>query len=514
MSDFRIALHRARSLATLLLTSLAVAGCGGIGDGSRPETGRIVQLGLDGTIDDADVDGGVVRAAEAFTCVRTALLFLITFSDGSVGNFTSRARWTSSDPSVASVSNGDEMVDDSSGLVFGFGSVAPRRAGVATINAEYLGITASIPVTVLGAGALEIVPVDTRVAPLTTQNVGAVALLDGERVNVSAVVAFSIDGDDDDLEADEADPSDTDNFVTLRSFPQGGAQINALAASDPLTIRGTFNVPNCSESATATVQVADIPPLSENPPVGLRLDYERDFGETLALNTTQFLRLVARFGDFNGDGDTDDANEFQDLSALFTTTYSSTDTAVVSTSSLLAGRINILSANAVGGPVQLSAVFGAVPDPDGETGPEVAIPGSTSNVLPVTVTDPSLLTLELRGIDPCDPETEGPCPTFDPLNPSVRAGDPINLVAIATYEGGLVQPLTRHVQWATGNSDVAVVGSGINDLAGLTVTESTITEDQTVTISAVVTRGTPEITDDLTVTIPLRVLAPEPEPAS
>ncbi len=125
-----------------------LAGCGGIGQGSTLQTLEV----RPGT-------GSTLASGSAYTlyeCVRDKLAVIGTFTDGTAADFSFRAKWTSSDPAVVEVSNGEIENPFISEGVFTTspnfnlqpGTLIPHAIGSATITAEFLGKRAPLDVVV------------------------------------------------------------------------------------------------------------------------------------------------------------------------------------------------------------------------------------------------------------------------------------------------------------------------------------------------------------------------------
>ena len=81
----------ARKGSMVLALAATLAGCGGLGQGNGPVSAAILpQGGLSGD-----------ASTKAFTCLPKSLGFIVTFNDGSAGDFASRTTFTSSNPAVA-----------------------------------------------------------------------------------------------------------------------------------------------------------------------------------------------------------------------------------------------------------------------------------------------------------------------------------------------------------------------------------------------------------------------------
>lgn len=476
-----------KTVAAYIAATLLLSACSGIGDGTKPDMLKIVQITPD-TLLNEDFIRGEQIPGKAYTCVRGVLQAFIFFDDGNVGNFTRRVKWTSSDPSILTVSNFDEVVPGTPENKFDYGSIAPLAPGSVTVTATYLGMTATIPITVDAAGAIEITPADARLAPRSFQALRATAMLGDEEVDLTSQTVFTLDGNDDDFEPDPSDPTDTDNYLAV-----GDATISAIAVSDPQTIRGRLNVAGgaCATSpsaeSTARIQIAAIPdrPTPNPMNLGLTLSPEDGFTTTLAEGTSQILKLIARFGDFNSDGDAEDPNEFQELTFQFASTAvftSSNTAAVVFVGSTLLGRGSVVAA------VQDVEDVGVAPadatsDLVGKFGDAPAamppIVGASSNTLPMAVRDLPLRTIEIRSSAERDP-SEGNCAvtdTFGAVPPTLTAGKSLCLRAIGTFGPGeaatasdYVQDISKDVEWTTLRTNSLGVLTGRTVGAGFVTT--------------------------------------------
>ncbi|MGQ0619146.1 MAG: hypothetical protein ACT4QA_04370 [Panacagrimonas sp.] len=518
--------------------SMAV-GCSGIGDGSRPESLKILQVPANQTLTIEQILEAPDEAAEAFSCVRSQLRVFAIFTDGRVGDFTNRARWRSNNEDALTVSNGDERIPGLRGRFFGFGSLAPRGDAPTTVRvtAEYLDLQASVRVRVKPSGNFVISPKAIRMAPNSVQNFRVSSMMEGRMREITNGVRFTLDNDDPNLVPNKNREEDTDRY----GFIEAGGGFRAFDSDrdfnrtfgtlpndasddiddddlltdlddngDPaplLTVRAESLVANCKAPVTATVQVTRIPA------DGLRLRYPEGFSGKLVQRVFQPLDLIAEFGDFNGDGDTTDEGEFQDMSTQPAATFSTdrdgdgdcdtvdldpavTDpdppyppAAVGFFGSVLSGNPNLVTALQDAGttedpeddndepPRLVCARYGARPDPDdetgddppGENGPRPADPGVLSNSIPITAIDSPLFALSLEAFDPCAvaDAVRGFCtaldpPLTDPLNPTVQAGRLINFRALGSFQTDagetLRQAITTSVVWSTSDEDIAVIG--------------------------------------------------------
>ena len=298
-------------LAALTALGMVLSACGGLGNGVLPVNAVLQPF------------GGIEGAAtsKAYTCINTGLSLLLDFSDGSRGDFSSRAKYTSSNPAVAKVSNFDIPVPEQTNIFYSAGTIVPVAEGTTTITATYLTFTRSIDVTVTNPSALRIVPTSGDLAVKSLLDFSAVADLDGVETPLDAAVQWSI------VTPNEAVATISANAGTVTGVAPG-----------ILTARA--RVPGCDTlTADAEVTVANLQSLA----------LSREFGDNdkLVVNTTE--RLIAT--------GTLDNGKTQDLSSQVT--YTSSDATAVSL--LNTGTFRVAFAlKAVTDPVQIAATF-AVP---------------------------------------------------------------------------------------------------------------------------------------------------------
>lgn len=507
--------------ATVALALLAAA-CSGIGNGSKLESIRISQ--------DLSKEAGEETSVKAFTCLPSPLVLIGTFSKGDVGDFAFRAHWTSDDESVVKVANYRDPVPDGSGDVFLRGGVLlaqdtdVERSTV--VRAEYLGLTASMPVTVKPSENLRIIPGVARIIPDSAKSFVVRAKLDGVDTDVTSSATLKF------VEEDVEDIATVGEEAQLQL-------VRGVSAGGPLTLKASFDAP-CASAPSAEVRVQDIP---EN---GLVLDYEKGFTDQLAERTSELLQLKVVFGDFNGDGDTDDEGESQRLDSFDSQAntlygYDRDDDGqcellledkgteedplpptALSFGSLLSG-LNVMAAlsddDTDSRTTKICASFGAKADPDGD-GPETTTNGTLSNVLPLTIRD---VTLAANGIalavsDPCDPETsisgcEPLDPAPDPTAPVVDEGTILLIKAQGTFADGYTQEITRNVIFTSDQPKLAAVGGGgvlvtAADITAVNTTECPKTNTScTATITATWQGASSETTDDVVKTLTVTVNA-------
>ncbi len=189
----------ASKLAALLVLGAGLAGCD-IGEGSTIEKLEIVPASDVTQLKPFEIGDRY----KLFECLRDELLVRATFTDGTQANFAARAAWSSSDPSIVQVSDGEIPAVLSTGstdgswlvsdtLTYGKGTVIPvgDPGQTAVITATFASLSASIEVEIRKP-TLRVVPAPDPdpeavvppyyLAERTTQRVNVLANLDGRRV--------------------------------------------------------------------------------------------------------------------------------------------------------------------------------------------------------------------------------------------------------------------------------------------------------------------------------------------
>ena len=426
MIKFR--LSGVRALLSLLFCAslLGLAGCDPIGSGAGPV--RLVVNSPDGTTDAA--------SGRVFQCLRTGVSATLIFDNGGAADFTQRVRWTSSNPEVLRVSNGDEPLPSPAVGFYQRGVVTPVAPGTSTVTATFSGFSDSIVITVgTPSGffvqaknpqtniATDIPGGAARLAPTSVIDLDVQAILDGATVNVDAAAAWSFV---------------TPNTAVATIDPASGV-IVGVAPGDPLIARVSFA--SCSNTVDTAITVAPISSISLVAPAALATD-------PLIVGNTQPFTVLANFTD----GGTP-----QDISLQ--AVYTSSNTAVAAFN-LVPGITNLLSALTAGGPVTLSAKFTSGTTPT-TPGTEFA----TTEVVQVsTVVD------TLTGISMAPAEVTFPAGS-NLITP---------LVVTGTYLSGRTQDVTRRTLFTSDNTAIVNVSNNTQTAGqvvsgGPTVGTATIT---------------------------------------
>ena len=277
-----------KKLIALLVVPLAA--CSGIGEGSKPESLRFVSS-------TANTTEATTRSA--FECLTAGSTVIAEFTNGQLGDFTSRVRYTSSDETKLKVSNGDLAVPGSTDLFFNPGvlvPVAPTAMGApVTITAEFAGLRASQQVTV-STPSFSISAPEPFMAPGTVQVLSLQATLDGVQTELRTVGNWVLE------------PVDTSVAVITATT----GVVTALGAGSTRTARVSF--PSCTTSLSVNFEV--------QAPSSVRVEMEAGYPTQQAEGTLSFPRV---FADFNGTaGDADD----QDITFDAGTTFNFTPTGI------------------------------------------------------------------------------------------------------------------------------------------------------------------------------------------
>ena len=251
-----------RAKFLLTLSCLAAAGCSGVGEGTQP-TG--IMLGGPSGESSVDVAECSIFNLYAYIEINDEL------EDGA--DFSSRVSWSSDNPTVADVSNSDIAPDGTNdGSVYQSGVVIARQPGAATIRAEYLDFSATIPVNVSELNGIEIIPSLTRIAEGTSQEFilqGYVAgSAEPQNLGSNAIWSFT---------------APTTNMVLQSS--SSGVVTAGDASSSPNELEA--RLAECGRSASIT--------LFADTPTGYRVDYDNGDNPLLPLDYSEAFSVWAEF---------------------------------------------------------------------------------------------------------------------------------------------------------------------------------------------------------------------------
>ena len=418
--------------------ALTLSACGGVGDGIEPVKSALLPL------------GGVEGAAstKAYTCLNTSVQLVVTFSNGARGDFSSRAVWSSSNPSVAKVSNADLPVPEQEGVFYGRGVVVPAAPGTTTITAKYLDFRSSIQVVVADPTNVRIIPAEADVAVGALSDLAISADLDGIASAVDTLATWSF------VTANDA-------VATIASTT---GIITGVAEGGPLTAK--VSIPGCTAAVFSDVTA----PVNVSPLNSLTLTKEFTDRSQLLVGTTE--RITATGTLVNG--------KTQDLSGQVT--FTSSDSASLL---FLAGSLRnlVFAAKAATSPINLTATF--------SYGPTDSVTTVTSAPpLPITPLDGTLTKV-----------------TVSPVTSDIAPGATLALKATGEYTTTATIPtqdITRHVTWTSADTSLVTVqnnGGVVNPLAGVAQASSAAEAGKTVVITAANANATTQTSATSTLTI-------------
>jgi hypothetical protein len=249
-----------RSGLTALVAALLLAACGdtSVSEGTEPVALTVNLAGATGT----------VAVSECILSQATATLYFDGNLGLSSGDFSARAVWTSSDPGVVAVSNGELPAAGGSGY-YAAGVLLPRRTGVAQVSAKYLDFTSTMTVEVQPV-LMTLEPALSEIAERSSQSFELkLASSSGLVVSAAEGIGWSID-----------------QAVTNANVDSSG-KLTANAAGDArFTLRA--QPVGCDRSASMSLKVSAIDHLS----------YSREQPEApLPVGYSDLLKVYAYFAD-------------------------------------------------------------------------------------------------------------------------------------------------------------------------------------------------------------------------
>ena len=434
-----------KTLIPAIAATLLLGACDGLGDGNRPESIEIAQ-GEDGIL-------------EVTECTRPQLSIRAFFSDGSSGDFSTRANWRSTDESVVRIGDGDIAIPGRDTFV-PRGQLIAVAPGTASVYANLIGLEDRLDIVVNELGEISIDPAESTTATGSTRLTNTVGEIDGEEVILSGLTQWMFEDPEGDASAED--------IATIENVAVGNLTNGLLTGVGEGEVVASGVLDFCDRASSATtVRVA------EPQAIELRREYE---GSTqLVSGTTEFMYPFALFE--NGDE--------QDLEGQVI--FSSSDDEIVAVGAFGTAPSLIL-AGIAGGPAEVTATFGADEPEDGE---DIDLStGITSAPVPVTVVDATLTSLDIT-----------------PDTPTVMFGDTLEFVATGTFDSGaFTQPITRSVGWRTDDSSVAQFGitfltanrfAPVLDEAGQSIVTATYTlEDDSVVEATETVTIEPSVDED------------------
>jgi len=423
----------------------SLAGCSsGIGSGNGPSFITIAAP--------APASTAAVPDLRMYECLTSALRALITFQDGSVGDFTSRVTWSSSNPGAVQVSNGDIAAP---GGFYAKGTLVPTGAGNAVVTASYFGLVGQ---TAISVGTPQNITVKALIegnyVPLakinpnnattgtsfsmgqgTTEQLAATAVLDGVETDVTKFATFGFQVPNDAV----ATFSTTTQGLLIGGVP--GGPVVPVASFAPCSLTNITDPNNIVTMTVAAVQSIAMQPEFPPPDPTQPISDSNPLPQLIVGNSERF-RIIATLRDGNQ----------QDVSSQSTLTVSGTSggAAFGGTS----GINNLLFATQAGGPLILQATF------------DVAGSALTAPTIVTSAVEEELLSFSVCWSDIYTIVTS--CPASQSV-PTVQAGvlTPVQFHAIGYYgpdanNNPITQDITRVIGWSSNDSTIATIGNSGN----------------------------------------------------
>lgn len=453
-------------IRTLLAGAIVAAGTGlaacsgAVGSGNAPQRAEIAAPGTLRQID----------TLRMYQCLTSAVSALVFFTDNSVGDFTGRVKWSSSNPGAVMVSNGDVPIKGTSSF-YAPGTLVPAGPGNAIVTADYFGIVSQLAVSVGTPQDITVKGVlEGNYIPLNRYNLNSTDATTGFSMGSGTSLQLAVTGILDGVETDITRFANlgfqvaNDNVATISTASPTLLAVNPGGPMVPVASFAPCDLTNITDQSKAipfTVQhVQSISLLPEF----LQADTTQPVSSTNplpALIVGNSEKFVVAGNLANGD--------VQDITAQSTLTLQPTGSTAAAFTS------NILNALAPGG-IFISATFAGANA--GLTAPSIAITTRTVQLSAITVCWTDQFT-QIQA-----------CPTTQPIA-SVTAGSltPVQFHAIGTFNGvqpgpggtevPIVQEVTRQTTWSSSNPSIASINT-----ASLTIGQVLGISQGSVTIEA------------------------------
>ena len=422
--------------ASLGLMKLASA-CNGIGSGSRPEAlelRRSQATAILGT-----------ETNRTVSCFPDQMAAVMIQTDGREGDFTARVNWTSSNPDVLRVSNGDIEYPDDDTQVFGPGVMLPQKPGTATVTASFSTFSASYDVEVIEPESMTLTPIDPTVALLATQPLTLKARVAGYDLDVTRSVSWAFDDPD----------------TTVANFSSSAAGLITLEKVEG-TLVARPKLLACPDDSPTAALAADLKTTikaRKATSITTSRQFAKDDGsvDPLIVGNSETITFIAHFAD---------TDATHDISNSGVVSLTSDKTAV-------AGSVVNRIVGVADGTANLTPKF-----------PSVTIEGFPvleAAPLPVTVLTRTLQSFEV-----------------EPAAPEMTALSRLQLRAVGTYQDGSKQEITNHVTWRLADDDAGT--AAFTTPLGTVV--SLQSQDAQVTVTATSTKDSSKV-----LTVPVLIKA-------
>jgi hypothetical protein len=443
-----------RSLFRILLAGLGLglggglagtlAGCSsGVGSGNGPSFVTVA----------APSTTAALPSLRMYECLTSGLRALVTFQDGSVGDFTSRVVWASSNPGAVQVSNGDIAVPGGTGL-YAKGVLIPTGAGNAVVTANYYGLIGQTAVSVgtpknislkavINGNYVPLAKINPNNAATgssfsmgqgTTQQLAATAVLDDVETDVTKFANFGFQTPNDAVAA-------FGGAGVLEAGVPGGPVVPQVSFP-PCSLTNITDPNNIVTMTVSAVQSIAMQPEFPQPDPTQPVSDSNPLPQIIVGNSERFP-VIATLRDGNS----------QDVSSQSVLTVSGTTNGAVFGG--VSGINNLLFVTQAGGPLILKATF------------DVAGSALTA---PTVVT--SAVEEELQSFSVCATDlftSISSCPTTTQPVPTAQAGSltPVQFHAFGYYgldanNQPITQDITRVITWSSNNTAIATIGNSGN----------------------------------------------------
>ena len=464
----------APAFAVLLL---GLAGCNSVvGSGNAPR--RIVIVSPSATTP-------LVTLA-MYQCLTSAVRALLYFDDGSVGDFTRRATWSSSNTGAVEVSNDDVVIPGTGGF-YAAGTLIPRGPGKSVVTANYFGIATQMVVSVGTPQNIHLTYLDDGLyRPLYQVNLDQTSPRDfftmGSGSTVQLAVLATLDGIETDISAfaDFHFREPNDGVATITASGNGAGVISALSQGGPLVPVASFspcgldNISDPNGIVSMSVQ-----PITQ---INMRAELSNNPNQAVSASNPLVPLIAGNAEKFIVEADLANGDK-QDVHSQSTLTTSNSSFAIFGAS----GSNNILTSTAPGGPLVISADFKGINFELQSGSYSTSVQQRQLSTISVCWSDALDYTYNIYDdktcLDPTDPAYVAPA-----SNPSVGGGSlqPLQFHAMGNYgtndagTGYLYQDVTRTSVWSSSNAGAATIrtnplNAGQASAASLGPSSTTIT---------------------------------------
>ena len=402
-------------------------------------------------------------------CLTSGLRALLYFSDNSVGDFTARVVWSSSNTGAVKVSNGDIQIPGTNSF-YANGALIPQGTGSSIITANYFGIISQTEIVVEAPQSIDLQAlVEGVYTPLnqvnlnstssstgltlasgTSLQLAAIAVLDGVQTDVSSFATFGFQIPNDSVATIAAGTS------TIKAVGNSSASVVPVVsfASCPLT---NINYPARSGVNLTVSPIQSLSLVPEFLPDPTQPYSATNTPPPLIVNNTEKFKAIATLA----------TGDQQDVSAQSVFTASSPASSAVFSGGASGVGNNILTTTAVT-PLFVSASITA--NDNLVTSPSMGVPTVSRTLFTLTACTTALNVAIPAGQN---------CPS-QPATTTLPGGSltPIQLHAIGFFGYDLdasgnptipvYQEVTRQTVWTTAPTGIVNISASGNTSGQLT----------------------------------------------